>query len=188
MIRIKSAFALGIHAFPVDIEVDISDSWLKAGLAAIDDATHAAVYRAIRQKGVEPVRASFPEEDGLQKNVLVRSMTYQSDAFARELGINRLPCLVFFDDPRTNCPAGIPEDAKLPDRTRRLDQASETRIFMGDGLVQPHRARGIGAGINESEQLAARHSDQRARRHQPCRLRRPRCRGSALSFGVTART
>ena len=41
---------------------------------------------------------------------------------------------------------------------------------MGDGLVQPHRARGIGAGINESEQLAARHSDQRARRHQPCRL------------------
>ena len=25
MIRIKSAFALGIHAFPVDIEVDIAD-------------------------------------------------------------------------------------------------------------------------------------------------------------------
>jgi hypothetical protein len=81
---------------------------------------------------VEPVRASFPEEDGLQKNVLVRSMTYQSDAFARELGINRLPCLVFFDDPRTNCPAGILPLAK-PDR----DAVDEIRELLSAFATDP---------------------------------------------------
>jgi hypothetical protein len=37
------------------------------------------------------------------KNILVTSMTYESDTVARELGIvDQLPCLVVFDDPASN--------------------------------------------------------------------------------------
>ena len=37
------------------------------------------------------------------RDILVQSMTYESDAIARELGVlDRLPCIVLFDDPRSD--------------------------------------------------------------------------------------
>lgn len=39
----------------------------------------------------------------IAKEIFVRSMTYESDAIARQLGIvDKLPCIVMFDDPRSD--------------------------------------------------------------------------------------
>ena len=48
MIRIKSAFALGIHAFPVDIEVDISDGLPQLILVGLPDASIKEARERVR--------------------------------------------------------------------------------------------------------------------------------------------
>jgi len=48
MIRIKSAFALGIHAFPVDIEIDISDGLPQLILVGLPDASIKEARERVR--------------------------------------------------------------------------------------------------------------------------------------------
>lgn len=48
MIRIKSAFALGIHAFPVDIEVDISDGLPQLILVGLPDTSIKEARERVR--------------------------------------------------------------------------------------------------------------------------------------------
>lgn len=48
MIRIKSAFALGIHAFPVDIEVDIADGLPQLILVGLPDASIKEARERVR--------------------------------------------------------------------------------------------------------------------------------------------
>ena len=57
MIRIKSAFALGIHAFPVDIEVDIGGGIPQLILVGLPDASikesRERVRTAIKNSGYQ---------------------------------------------------------------------------------------------------------------------------------------
>lgn len=61
------------------------------------------------------------------RDVFIRSMTYESDAIARELGIlDQLPCLLFLDDPRSSqfyvMPLRQPDNATLQDIRDLLSQ------------------------------------------------------------------
>jgi magnesium chelatase family protein len=57
MIRVKSAFALGIHSFPVDIEVDISDGLPQLVIVGLPDASikeaRERVRTAIKNSGYQ---------------------------------------------------------------------------------------------------------------------------------------
>jgi magnesium chelatase family protein len=48
MIRIKSAFALGIHAFPVDIEIDITSGLPQLILVGLPDASIKEARERVR--------------------------------------------------------------------------------------------------------------------------------------------
>ena len=70
---------------PTVQRVQISAEVLRGGTHAVDEVVRyqAGIWRS--------------------RDILVQSMTYESDAIARELGIlDRLPCIVLFDDPRSD--------------------------------------------------------------------------------------
>ena len=65
--------------------VDIKPTILGGGSDSVDEALR------------------FDPRTQTEKDILIRSMTYESDAIARELGIiDRLPCFVIFDDPSSD--------------------------------------------------------------------------------------
>jgi hypothetical protein len=68
------------------IELDINSAVLNGG--------YAEVVNVLRK---------YDSSVSTDKDILLRSMTYESDTIARELGIiDKLPCLVVFDDPSTD--------------------------------------------------------------------------------------
>lgn len=90
MIRVKSAFAVGIHAFPVDIEVDISNGLPQLAIVGLPDASikeaRERVRTAIKNSGFP-----FPP-DKITVNLAPADLKKEGAAFDFPIALGILAC------------------------------------------------------------------------------------------------
>ncbi|TLN27245.1 hypothetical protein FDZ71_00175 [bacterium] len=103
---VPAAYGGSVLALHVDEET------LRSGSAKVDAVLSARVLNEIRRRehrGLSDWERYDPSrEASLSERVFVQSMTYESDAVARSLGIHDLPCLLFIDDPESDTPCVLP--------------------------------------------------------------------------------
>ncbi|MFD6496898.1 hypothetical protein ACFV99_32925 [Streptomyces sp. NPDC059944] len=138
----------GISSSPSTVRLDISAEVLRRGTKAVDDVLRF-------QPGIE-----------YEQEIFVTSMTYESDAVARELGIvDQLPCVVFFDSPTTDkfyiIPLGDQMDRAYEDIRTLLTSFSQdpSNAIYFDKLYRWHALK------SKQERLEAQVSHVRAQHY-----------------------